>query len=355
VERVISVLSAKKILEQKAVTASAPCRIDSGGTWDIKALALPFELAKPVTINMALNLRTWVSLLPYRNGWVKISSEGFPHEEEYHHKKVPFNSPFGLFFAAVTHFGLHGLRIHIRSDSPVRSALGGSSTALIALLKALSKVSSMLGQKKRSREEILHLGYHLEDGVSGGYCGIQDQAAAAYGGVNRWAWCYGEKRSFLKREPLLDTRGQRELSRRILVAFSGKIHISSRINRSWVNDFLSGKTRAEWVKVNDVVRLLAEALEKEAWDKAAGLLREETAIRREMTPDALIPITKRLIDQAENMGCGARFTGAGGGGSLWALGEENRIMNLREIWVKTLAPVRSGRILECAIDPNGVR
>ncbi len=353
--RLYNMLSAKKILEQHVVTASAPCRIDSGGTWDIKALALPLEWIKPVTVSMALNLRTWASLLPHKDGWVKISSEGFRHGEEHHHKNLPFNSPFGLFFAAVSHFGFHGLQVRMRSDSPVRSAMGGSSTALIALLKALSMVSSLLGQKKRSRGEILHLGYHLEDGVSGGYCGIQDQAAATYGGVNRWTWHYGEKGSFIEREPLLDTRGQRALSKRVLVAFSGKTHLSSRTNRAWIKDFLSGETRAGWLEVNGVVRLLSKAIEEEAWDKSAGLLREEMAIRRKMTPDALIPITEKLIDQAEKMGCGARFAGAGGGGSLWALGEEDRIMDLRKIWDKTLSSIRGGKILDCAIDPNGVR
>lgn len=348
-------LSAREILEQHAVTASAPCRIDSGGTWDIKALALPLEPTEPVTVNMALNLRTWVSLFPHRDGWIKISSEGFPHGEEYHYKRPPFDSKFGIFFAAVSHFGLHGLRIHIRSDSPVKSSLGGSSTALIALLKALSEVSSMSDQKNRSKGEILHLGYHLEDGVSGGYCGIQDQAAAVYGGVNRWAWLYGKKGSFLKRKPLLNAKGQRELSKRILVAFSGKSHVSSRVNRAWVNDFLSGKTRAGWIDVNGVVGSLAEALEREAWDEVAGLLNEEMVIRRKITPDALIPVTEKLIDQAEKMGCGARFAGAGGGGSLWAVGEKDRITALREMWDKTLAPVKGGRVLKCAIDPHGVR
>jgi D-glycero-alpha-D-manno-heptose-7-phosphate kinase len=348
-------LSAKKILEQHVVTASAPCRIDSGGTWDIKALALPLEPAKPVTVNMALNLRTWVSLFPHKDGWVKISSEGFPNGEEYPGENPCFDSKFGLFFAAVSHFGLHGLRIRIRSDSPPESSLGGSSTALIALLKALSEVSSMSGQKKRSKGEILHLGYNLEDGMSGGYCGIQDQAAAVYGGVNRWDWHYGEKSSFLKRRLLLDARGQRELSKRILVAFSGKRHVSSRVNRVWVNDFLSGKTRTGWIEVNGVVDLLADALEKEVWDEVAELLKEEMAIRRKITPDALIPITEELISQAENIGCGARFAGAGGGGSLWAIGQKDRIRDLRGVWDKTLAPVRGGGILKCAIDPNGVR
>jgi D-glycero-alpha-D-manno-heptose-7-phosphate kinase len=348
-------LSAKKILQPKAIEASAPCRIDSGGTWDIKALALPLQRIEPVTLNMALNLRTWVSLSLFRNGWVRVSSEGFPRGEEYPLDTVPFNSPFGLFFAAISHFGFHGLQVHIRSDSPVKSALGGSSTALIALLKALSKLSVAAGGKKHSGREILHMGYHLEDGVSGGNCGIQDQAAAVYGGVNRWTWRYGEKGSPFKRESLLDMNGKRELSKRILVAFSGKSHASIRINRSWINDFLSGVTRSGWVKVNEVVNSLARAIQSKEWDKAARLLKTEMAIRRDITPDALIPITEELVDRAENAGCGARFAGAGGGGTVWALGEMDRIRDLRKNWEGMLAPIKGGRILECEIDPMGMR
>lgn len=348
-------LSARKILQSQGIEASAPCRIDSGGTWDIKALALPLQRIEPVTLNMALNLRTWVSLSPYRNGWVKVSSEGFPRGEEHPLDTVRFNPPFGLFFAALSHFGFHGLQVHIRSESPVKSALGGSSTALIALLKALSKLSMAAGGKKYSGREILHMGYHLEDGVSGGNCGIQDQGAAVYGGVNRWTWRYGEKGSPFKRELLLDVNGQRELSKRVVVAFSGKSHASLRINRTWINDFLSGVTRSGWVKVNEVVKALANAIKAKEWDKAARLLRKEMALRRDITPDALTPLTEELLNRAENAGCGARFAGAGGGGTVWALGEMDKIRDLRKIWEGILTPITGGRILECEIDPVGMR
>ena len=111
----------KNLLAQHAVEASAPCRIDSGGTWDIKATALPMERIEPMTVNVALNLRTSVVLAPYEDGWVKISSEGFPRGESYTKEQLPFDSPFGLFFAAVSHFGFHGLEVHIRSQSPVKN------------------------------------------------------------------------------------------------------------------------------------------------------------------------------------------------------------------------------------------
>ncbi len=201
-------LSVRRILECNPIKASAPCRIDSGGTWDIKAMALPLEQIEPVTINMALDLRTEIVLSPFKEGRVMVRSDGFSQEEEHSFDSLPFHSAFGLFFGAVSYFGFHGLMIDIRSGSPIKSALGGSSTALIALLKGLSKLSALLSEKKRlTHRDILHLGYHLEDGISGGNCGIQDQAAAIYGGVNRWKWYYGRQRSVFNRESLLNRSG----------------------------------------------------------------------------------------------------------------------------------------------------
>jgi D-glycero-alpha-D-manno-heptose-7-phosphate kinase len=97
------------------------------------------------------------------------------------------------------------------------------------------------------------------------------------------------------------------------------------------------------------------AIKEEDWKRAAGLLKDEVAVRRKITPDAIIPLTARLIDQAEKIGCGARFAGAGGGGSLWALGEPEKIRQLREIWGNSLIPHKGAQILDCTIDAHGVR
>jgi D-glycero-alpha-D-manno-heptose-7-phosphate kinase len=347
--------SVHTLLFEQQVEASAPCRIDCGGTWDIKAMALPLQGHQPVTVNMAVNLRTTASLFPFKEGWVKISSQGFPKGETCRKEKLPFHSPFGLFFAAVSYFGFHGLEVRISSRSPVKSALGGSSTALVALIKALSQASVRLGRKKLSKKEILHLSYHLEDGISGGNCGIQDQAAAVYGGVHQWTWRYGNLKAPFERTALLDRQGQVELSNRLLVAYSGRSHVSSNTNRRWIKDFLSCRTRQGWVKVNETVLRLAGAIKKRNWKKAADLLQEEMALRRKLTPEALIPITSKLVRQAEHNGCGARFAGAGAGGSLWAIGRLRNIERLRKTWEVALAPVKGAKILDCGIDSAGVR
>ena len=345
----------KDLLAQKPIEASAPCRVDSGGTWDIKALSLPFEAIQPTTVNIALTLRTSAGLHPYKEGKVKINSIGFAQPEIFSIDRLPFDSPFGLFFAAISFFGFHGLEVKIDSQSPVRSALGGSSTALVALIKALSKVSVALGSKGYPKREILHLGYHLEDGISGGNCGIQDQAAAVYGGVHQWEWRYGNRTAPLEKTSLLNREGRKELSKRLLVAYSGKSHTSSKTNNQWVKDFLSGKTRPGWIKANEIVRQFGKAIRALDWNRAASLLREEMSIRREITPEALTLTTKKLIAEAEDSGCGARFAGAGAGGSLWAVGKIERIDQLKARWETTLAQVKDAKILDCKIDPAGVR
>jgi D-glycero-alpha-D-manno-heptose-7-phosphate kinase len=317
-------------------------------------MALPMEAVEPVTLNIALSLRTRVALLPFEDGMVKVSSEGFPDQEAHEFGTLPFDSAFGLFYAAVSYFGFHGLEARITSDSPSKAALGGSSTALVALIKALSKFAVLAGKRALPQKDILHLAYHLEDSTSSGKCGIQDQAAAVFGGVHLWRWHFGNRLSPYERQALLDREGQRELSEHLLVAFSGKSHVSARINQGWLEGFLSGKTRAGWIEANRIVRRLAQAIMDRKWDRAAGLLRGEMTVRRVITPDALIPVTHKLIQQAEEAGCGARFAGAGAGGSVWALGEKKRIAELKTVWRSTLASIRGAGLLDCTVDPRGV-
>ena len=344
----------KKLLEKNPITTSAPCRIDSGGTWDIKALALPLERVAPATVNLAITLRTYVTLLPYKSGWVRISSDNFETQEAYPLDKAPFNSQFGLFFAIASFFRFHGLEIAIQSSSPVNAGLGGSSTAAVATVKAFSEARRLLDENGMKKGDILYMAYHLEDAVNGGMCGMQDQGAAVFGGVHKWSWNYSNKERLFKRESVLDKNGQNEISKRILLAYSGRRHVSARINRLWIEKFLQGETRPGWIEVNKIVNRFALHLKEGRWNQGAQALIEEVAIRKKLTPEAFTPMITRLIEESEKAGCGARFTGAGGGGTVWALGEIDAIEKLREIWTHTLKGTKTGRILECNVDPIGV-
>jgi D-glycero-alpha-D-manno-heptose-7-phosphate kinase len=73
-----------------------------------------------------------------------------------------------------------------------------------------------------------------------------------------------------------------------------------------------------------------------------------------MTPHVLDDMGDRLAAAAVETSCGARFTGAGGGGCMWALGEAGNIARLRSKWAKHLAARPSAGLLDCRVDNQGV-
>jgi D-glycero-alpha-D-manno-heptose-7-phosphate kinase len=62
-----------------------------------------------------------------------------------------------------------------------------------------------------------------------------------------------------------------------------------------------------------------------------------------------------LVQRALQNGCGARFTGAGWGGCIWALGEVENIDRLRPLWEESLSTRKEARLLDAKIDSEGVR
>ena len=176
----------KKNSEGNVIEASAPCRIDLGGTLDIATFFYPLRHLKPCTFNIALDLRTRVRLMPHTEGLIRITSRGF-QAAEFPADQAPFDHPMGLMFAVAAYFNARGVHIDIESQSPPRSALGGSSVAAVALIAAFAQQTAQMGSASGfDRRSIALLAYELEQSVAGLPCGVQDQLAAAYGGVHVW-------------------------------------------------------------------------------------------------------------------------------------------------------------------------
>lgn len=175
------------LLESHPIDTSAPCRIDFGGTLDISSFHYPLRHLAPATVNIAVDRRTIVRLHPHTGDQVRISSAGLT-AAEYHPSTAPYDHPLGLMFAVADYFNVSGVHVDIQSTSPPQSGLGGSSVAAVALIAAFSKVLDAMGKKKISRERMVLLAHAIEQSVAGVPCGLQDQLAAAFGGVNRWVW-----------------------------------------------------------------------------------------------------------------------------------------------------------------------
>jgi len=344
----------KQILEKKPIEASAPCRIDMGGTLDIRTFYYPLRHLFPCTFNIAVGLRTQVRLLPYHNDRIKISSKGF-EGAEFPIDQAPFIHPLGLMFAIAVYFNAQNIHVQIESPSPPRSALGGSSAAAVALIAAFSKLMELAtSSRPLSRPQLAVLAHGLEESAAGVPCGFQDQLAAIYGGVNAWIWPTGIQSPQFRKKVVLQKRLYKDFEKHLLLAYCGKPHESKDINSRWVHQFLSGKFRHLWSEIVFCTRQFVAAVADRNYLLAAELMNRETAIRQKMTPDVLDETGIQLTQTAAAHNCGARFTGAGGGGCVWALGDVKHIDSLRPLWEEILSSENEGFLLDLKIDSQGL-
>ena len=343
----------RKIVESHEIEASAPCRIDMGGTLDISTFYYPLRHLFPCTVNIAIDLRTTVRFFPYDKNKIKVTSKGFKGAE-YFLDKAPFNHPLGLIFTIASYFRAEGIHIDIDSSSPPRSALGGSSVAAVALVGAFSKVKEKKGEPPISGKNIALLSQTIEASVAGVPCGFQDQLAAVYGGANVWYWPGDCQIPFFKKKTIIPKRYLPKFEQHLLLAYCGIPHESKNVNQKWMMQFLSGKHHGLWAEIIVCTHKFADALIKRDIPAACEQMNKETAIRRTMTPEVLDEIGNTLVKSAIKKRCGARFTGAGGGGCLWALGRKEDIDKLKGTWEGILSTRKDARLLSAKIDSQGL-
>jgi D-glycero-alpha-D-manno-heptose-7-phosphate kinase len=326
-----------------------------GGTIDIRTFSYPLQHLGPCTVNIALDLRTTVRLSPHTRGRVKVSSRGFP-AVDFPADRAPFHHPLGLMFATAALFHAQGIHIHIESDSPPRSALGGSSVAAVALVRAFMEIRRRDGHAASIEGRRIALTAHaIEESVAGVPCGYQDQLAAVFGGVNAWHWLAHPLEQVFRRETLIPRRGLPDLEPHMLVAYVGVPHESSDINSRWVRQFVSGYYRPEWAEIVACTRRFADRLRRRDYSAAADAMNRELDIRRRLTPNVLDPLGRKLTAAARRQGCSARFAGAGGGGCLWAVGEADAVARLKPVWLQILAERREACLLDTRVAEQGVR
>ena len=342
-----------QLLGDREITASAPCRVDFGGTLDISSFHYPLRHDRPATVNIALDRRTRVRLEPTAEDRVRVSAKGIA-DAAFDAGGAPYDHPLGLMFAVIDYFGASGVHVVIDSASPPRSGLGGSSVAAVALIHAFDRVLSALGEPAPDRQTTALLAHAIEQGVAGVPCGLQDQLAAAFGGVNCWNWTAAPDRPPFSRQVLVDDAATHRLDPHLLVAYLGVTHVSRDVNGTWVRRFIDGQDRAVWRRIARLTHDFAEAIGRDDMPAAAAAMRAETDLRRRMTPQVIESMGRRLIDVADAHGCGARFTGAGGGGCLWAVGPADAVAAMRPEWERCLAERPTAGLIDCRVDSQGL-
>lgn len=241
------------------------------------------------------------------------------------------------------------LRVNIFSASPPGASMGTSAAVSVALIGALS---ALVG-RHLTPHETAAMAHALETEELGLECGIQDQLASAYGGIN-----------FIEmhRYPHASISGMQigddvwwELEQRLTVTYIGKPHDSSETHKvviAGMGDAPHDDERLQ--RLRELAHLAKDALYAGDLSALGRIFNENTGVQRQLHKDLVCEKFEEIISIAEDfhvLGC--KVNGAGGDGGSIAIMTDGDMSKKRELQ-KVLAD-KGYRSLPTYLSRRGLR
>lgn len=342
-----------KYIQDGVIKASAPHRVDIGGTWDLKPFAMLYRQERPCTLNIAISLRTTVELRAYKEGYIHIADD--IGSEEYCCQDWHFNDRFGLITSIIKYLGVDGFALELSYDAPNRSGLGGSGVVAVAVLAAINAILPEAGVAAFTKQEMALITHAVEDGLRYSHTGLQDQCAALFGGINFWEWNYDVLDTHFSRLPIDSQEIIDAVSDRLVIAYIGVPHYSSRVNAEQVEGLLNGRFLEHWLRINRLTRAALSSLDNAGWPALISIINGETALRSEIAPSRITPLGEVLQALAHGSEASFAAAGAGNGGCVWSLCPAPEAADsLKGAWSQAIARTTDAFILEATIDQKGL-
>ena len=325
------------------VKAQAPNRVlDFGGwtdTWFAgSGCVLNFAVSLYAQVVIATRARPGVSIIAQDFGEIIHIAE--PGAE-------PYNGKHDLLKAAVNVMGIDKLDAYVYADVPAGCGTGSSAAISVALIGALG----MLTGEYHSAEHIGRLAHELETKELGIQSGVQDQIAAAVGGISYHT---------IEPYPRFTTSPVRvnpeiawELESRLVLVYTGERHLSGEVHEKVIADYQAGNpaTRKAMDTLKTTPQLAASALWKGDFAAIAEIMNLNNNAQKSLHPEITTEHIERIEEVARPAGAmGFKINGAGGGGSVTVLCETAR---RREVDERIRAA--GYQLLPCRFDWEGLR
>ncbi len=215
--------------------------------------------------------------------------------------------------AVLKYLGIeNGIEIHHSGDLPARSGLGSSSTFTVGLLNALS----VLQGKSFNQAGLALEAVHMERDVMRENVGIQDQIAAAYGGLNRTE--IFRDGSYMVHPVAIPFEKKEELQNHLLLFFTGVSRTSSNIAKELIQAQDRGEKEAELHRMREMVDIAIGILKHDIEIMEFGqLMHESWKIKRSLARGISPQFVDDIYTKARDAGAvGGKLLGAGGGGFM---------------------------------------
>ena len=293
---------------RKIIFSRAPVRIcDIGGWTDT------WFCPNGAVFNICVSLYSYVRIIPTNTSRINLISENLNTRTEikdFH--KIEYDGNLDLLKAAIKRMNINeGLNIYVRTEAPPGCGTGTSASVAVALIAALAQLSN----KELNPSEIAELAHKLEVEELKLESGVQDQYAAALGGITFMEITYPE----VKVIPLeVENKKIFELeSQMILVYLSSRS--SSEMHKAVIENYKKGDSST--LKFFDTIRSCAyemkRAIKSDDLTYMGELMNKYWEAQKQLHHLMVNPIIKKAEQIATNNGAiGFKVNGAGGGGSV---------------------------------------
>ncbi|MBL7790083.1 MAG: hypothetical protein JNL75_09685 [Chitinophagales bacterium] len=206
----------------------------------------------------------------------------------------------------------NGLDINIFSDLPARTGLGSSSSFTVGLLNALYAYQGKIKPPIEYAKEAIH----IEKNILQENVGVQDQLAAAVGGLN---YMKLNKECLSVNPVIISADRKKALDSNLLLYYTGISRFATEVLKEQVEKTKERKVLVELKDIYDMVQAGMNILSEENTSlEDFGKLLHETWIAKKKLSTA---ISNPQIDEMYNIAIragalGGKLLGAGGGGFL---------------------------------------
>jgi D-glycero-alpha-D-manno-heptose-7-phosphate kinase len=298
--------------------ARAPVRISlAGGGTDLPSY---YREHSGVVVSTTIDKYFYVFVSLHGSDTVQITSSDY-HTFFRQRRGEPllWNGDLTLPRAFLHQFGIDsGISLFLASEIPPGTGLGSSSAVAVALAKSLSTLSGL----NLSDAQLAQLASYVEIEKLGMPIGLQDQYAAAFGGLNRIDF---DADSVAVKPLNLPAELERDLERRILLFFTGISRSAAAVLKE--QQAATRKEDSQAIASLHSIKAMAEAtvglLQSGRFEEYGALLAESWEAKKSLARG----ITNSRIDEWYELALahgarGGKITGAGGGGFLMLYCEE---------------------------------
>ncbi len=214
------------------------------------------------------------------------------------------------------------LEVSIYSDAPSGCSTGTSAAVSVALIGALD----WLTPGRMTPHEVAMAAHRIETELLKQQCGIQDQIASVYGGIN-YIEMFKYPHASVSQIRVSDALWW-ELERRLALIFVGQTHSSSDVHKMVIQELeQAGPNAGKLQPLRHTAEMSRDALYAGDLGAFGRAMSQNTEAQASLHPALIGPRHQAIIDIAREHGVtGWKVNGAGGeGGSVTLLCESDQV------------------------------